>query len=75
MHDVKNYKSASRSLSNSQILFEDYSFADARIVLKEMVDGLVLDMVDKHLVTGSVSLFIGYLKDIISPMVLGKLVC
>ena len=69
MQDIKNYRSKSRSLSNSQILFEDYSFANARIVLKEMVDGLVLDMVDKHLVSGSVSLFIGYSKDIISPMV------
>ena len=69
MQDIKNYKSKSRSLSNSQILFEDYSCPNARIVLREMVDALVLEMIEKHLVTDSISLFIGYSKDVIKPVV------
>ncbi|MBQ4224681.1 MAG: DNA repair protein [Oscillospiraceae bacterium] len=69
MQDIKSYKSKSRSLSNSQILFEDYGFRDARLVMREMVDGLILEMIEKHLVTDSISLFIGYSKDVIKPVV------
>jgi len=58
--DIKNYETKTTSLSNSQILFEDYSFNDARLVLKEMVDILVLELVDKNLVTNTISLRIGY---------------
>ena len=69
MQDIKNYKSKSRSFSNSQILFEDYNYQNARLVLREMIDGLVLEMIEKHLVTDNISLFIGYSKDIIKPAV------
>ena len=61
--DIKNYQAKSSSLSNSQILFEDYEFLNARLILKEMVDNLVLEMVDKNLVTNSVTLHIGYSKN------------
>ena len=36
--DIKAYKPKSNSISNSQVLFEDYSFIKARLVLKEMVE-------------------------------------
>ena len=36
--DIKKYKPKTNSITNSQILFEDYSFEKARIVLKEMVE-------------------------------------
>lgn len=61
--EVHEYKPKTNSLSNSQILFEDYNYNDALLVMKEMVDVLVLDLVDKHLVTNSISLNIGYSKD------------
>ena len=35
--DIKAYKPKANSISNSQILFEDYNYKDAYIVLKEMV--------------------------------------
>ncbi len=60
MADIKNYKSNSRSLSNSQILFSDYSVEDAYTVLKEMVDALCLELVEKELVTDCIFLAIGY---------------
>ena len=65
--DIHGYTSKSTSLSNSQILFEDYKAEDALTVLKEMVDGLTLKIVEKHLVAQSVSLYIGYSKDIAKP--------
>ena len=61
--DVHKYRSKNKSLSNGQILFEDYSYDDALLVLKEMVDINVLDLVDKQLVTNSIGLYIGYSKN------------
>ena len=63
--DIHEYKSKSASLSNSQILFEDYGYNDAWTIIKEMVDLQVLELVDRHLVTDSISLHIGYSKDVI----------
>ena len=63
--DIKNYKPKSSSLSHSQILFEDYKYDDAFLVLKEMVDKQVLELVEKKLVADSISLYIGYSKDVI----------
>lgn len=65
--DIKNYKAKSNSLSNSQILFEDYNFEDALLATKEMVDLMCLELVDKNLVTDSISLRVGYSKDVIKP--------
>lgn len=62
---IHEYKTKSNSLSNGQILFEDYSFEDAHLVLCEMVDNLDLELVDKSLVTNSISLHIVYSKDVI----------
>ena len=63
--EIKAYKPQSNSLSNSQILFEDYNYDNAMLILQEMVDTNVLDLVDKGLVTNSISLGIGYSKDVI----------
>lgn len=65
MKDIKNYKSKSKSISSSQILFEDYNFSDARLILKEMVEQKSLELVEKDLETYSIKLYIGYSKDII----------
>lgn len=67
IQDIHNYQSKSSSISNGQILFEDYSFEDAKIVLREMVDMLCLDLVDNNLLTSSISLCVGYSKDVIKP--------
>lgn len=61
--DIKAYKPSSNSLSNSQILFEDYNYKDAFLVMKEMVESNVLSLTEKHLVTNHISLYIGYSKD------------
>lgn len=63
--DIHNYKSKSNSLTNGQILFEDYKYDDALLVVKEMVDILVLELVEKKLVTNNISIYVGYSKDVI----------
>ena len=65
--DIKAYKPKSNSISNSQILFEDYKTNDAFLVMKEMVDVNVLHLTENHLVTNHISLFIGYSKNVIKP--------
>ena len=65
--DIKAYKPKSNSISNSQILFEDYKTQDAFLVMKEMVDVNVLQLTENHLVTNHISLFIGYSKNVIKP--------
>lgn len=65
--DIKAYKPSNNSISNSQILFEDYNYKDAYLIMKEMVESNVLTLVERHLVTNHISLFIGYSKNITKP--------
>ena len=58
--DIKAYKPKSNSLSSGQVLKEPYDADKTRLVIEEMVDLLALDLVDKGLVTDSISLSIGY---------------
>lgn len=65
--DIKAYRPSSNSISNSQILFEDYNYKDAYLIMKEMVESNVLQLTEKHLVTNHISLFVGYSKNCIKP--------
>lgn len=67
IQDIKAYRPKGNSISNSQILFSDYSCEDAYLILKEMVDIHTLRLVRNHLVTDHISLFIGYSKNIRKP--------
>lgn len=60
MKDIKEYKAQNNGLSSGQVLMRDYSFEEGRIVVKEMMDLLCLDLVEKGLVTNSVTLHVGY---------------
>ncbi len=66
--DIKAYKPRNKSLSNSQILTKDYHYQQARIVLLEMVDNLVSQLVHHKMLATTISLYIGYSKDIIPPI-------
>ncbi len=61
--DIHAYEPGGHSLGNGQVLPCDYSFEEARDVLREMVDQLVLDLVEKRLVAESISLYVGYARD------------
>ena len=60
LKDVKNYTPENNSISTNQVLHEPYTKSKARIVVREMVDDLVLNLVSKNLVTNLVGLYIGY---------------
>ena len=60
MAEIHAYRPRAHSMGSGQVLMRDYSFEEAGTILREMVDGLVLELVDKGLVCGHVSLFVGY---------------
>lgn len=64
MEDIKNYKPSTNSISSGQVLSCSYDFDKCRIVVREMVELQVLELVAKKLVTDSVTLDIGYDKNI-----------
>jgi len=60
MEDIKAYRPKNSSMSGGQVLSRDYSFEECELIVKEMTDALCLDMAEKGLVTGSLSLMVGY---------------
>lgn len=58
--DIKAYKPSSNSLGSGQVLHCAYSWDMAKLVVREMTDLLVLELVDKGLVTDQLVLTIGY---------------
>ncbi|HAG70204.1 MAG TPA: DNA methylase [Lachnospiraceae bacterium] len=60
MTDIKNYHSAAHSLSSGQVLPRPYSYDEARLVFKEMTEGLCLDMVLKGLTARTFSWWVSY---------------
>ena len=60
MTDIKKYHPKSNCLSSGQVLMCDYNFDDARLIVKEMTDLLCLDLVSQNLITGSITLHVGY---------------
>ncbi len=58
--DIKAYKPETNSISSGQVLSMPYTFEQAKLVVREMTDLLVLDLVDKNLVTDQMVLTIGY---------------
>ena len=63
MEDIKNYKTQSRSISNSQILPCGYKYADAKIVLNEMIQEGCYRLAKGNYATNLVHLFISYQDD------------
>ena len=60
IEEIKNYIPLSKSISSGQVLDKDYPYEDTILVVKEMIDGLVLDLISKRLITGGLSIAIGY---------------
>lgn len=57
---IKAYKPEVNSVSSGQVLQCPYDFEKARIIVREMTDLLVLDLVEKKLVTDQLVLTVGY---------------
>ncbi len=57
---VRAYRPETNSFSSGQVLQEPYTFKKARVVIREMAEGMALDLVSKRLVTDQLVLTVGY---------------
>ena len=62
MEDIKNYKAKSHSVSHSQVLFSEYPYEKAKLVFEEMARTGCLELMRRKLISGRISLFVGYSK-------------
>ncbi len=60
MADIKAYKPAANSIGSGQVLQCPYDSGKAKLIVREMTDLLVLNLVDKGLVTDQLVLTVGY---------------
>jgi len=58
--DIKAYKPSTNSIGSGQVLQSPYDYEKASLIVREMTDLLVLDLVDKGLVTDQMVLTVGY---------------
>jgi len=72
MEDIKSYVPKSQSISSGQVLSCDYTYEKARLIVHEMTELLCLEMIDKRLVTDSISLYVGYSNRLDSPPARGS---
>ena len=57
---IKAYRPSTNSLGSGQVLHQPYTAEKAKLVLREMADSLVMDLVEKGLVTDQLVVTIGY---------------
>ncbi len=60
LEHIKAYKPHDNSISSGQVLPRPYSFEQAAVIVREMTDQLVMDLVERRLVTDQVILAISY---------------
>ena len=71
--DIKAYKPQTNSIGSGQVLQYPYTFEKARLVVREMTDLLVLDLVEKRLVTSQIVLTVGYdIENLTRPEIRNK---
>ena len=70
--DIKAYRPAANSISSGQVLHCPYSNEKAKLIVREMIDLLVLDLVEKRLVTDQIVLTVGYDIDNLTDPVISK---
>ncbi|MBQ3106856.1 MAG: DNA repair protein [Eggerthellaceae bacterium] len=65
--EIQAYEPSAHSLVNGQVLPCDYTFDEARMVMREMAESSILELVEKRLATDHISLYIGYARNAASP--------
>lgn len=60
MDQIKSYRPQTNSLSSGQVLHQPYTYEKAELIVKEMADLMILDLVDKALLTDQIVLTVGY---------------
>ena len=70
IEEVKKYKPERNSISSGQVLHCPYKYEKAKLIVREMIDLLSLDLTDKHLVTKQLVLDIGYdIENLTNPII------
>jgi len=70
--EIKAYRPSTNSLSSGQVLQHPYPYAKAKLIVREMTELLVLDLVNKNVVTDQVVLNIVYDIDNLKDEVIMK---
>ena len=71
--EIKAYKPQKSSIGSGQVLHCAYTAEKAKLIVKEMTDLLVLDLVDKELVTDQIVLTVGYdIENLTDPTIRNK---
>ncbi len=60
IEDVRKYKPTTNSISVGQVLSTPYNYVKARLIVREMIEGLSLDLVSKRKATSQLVLTLGY---------------
>ena len=61
--EIHAYEPKGHSLVNGQVLPSDYTAAEARMVMREMVDASVLDLVRQEMAADRIDLHVGYARE------------
>jgi len=65
--DIKKYKPKTGCLTSGQVLMRDYEFYEGKLIVREMTDLLCLEMVERNVLTGSITLTVGYSNALKAP--------
>ena len=60
IEDIKKYKPKNTCITKGQVLQCAYDYEKAKLIVKEMLESLSLELVEKHLITNQIVLVIGY---------------
>ena len=60
IENIKAFKPKTNSISSGQVLHCPYNYEDTKLIVKEMIELLTLDLVQKNLLTNQIVLTIGY---------------
>lgn len=71
--EIKAYRPQTNSISSGQVLKCPYTFEKARLIVREMTDLLVLELVEKGLVTDQIVLTLGYDAESLSDPQISRL--
>ena len=67
IEDIKHYSPKSKSVSFSQILPRDYSFEEAKTVMREMVDHGAQELMRRKVITHKIGIYVGYTGEMFAP--------
>lgn len=73
IEDVKKYKPEASSLSSGQVLHCPYNYEGTKLIVREMIDSLALDLTEKELTTKQIVLDLTYdVSNLTNPEIRNK---